>query len=511
MESIKASEISDIIRQQIENFETGVTVMEVGTVIKVGDGIAEIHGLEKVMAGELLEFPHEVRGLALNLEEDKVGAVLFGEFQAIKEGDLVKRTGRIMEVPVGDALIGRVVDALGNPIDNRGPIIVDSHSPIERIAPGVVDRQPVKEPLQTGLKAIDSMVPIGRGQRELIIGDRQTGKTAVAVDTIINQKGKDVICIYVAIGQKASTVAQVVKTLDDSGAMAYTIVVKATASDPAAMQFLAPYSGAAMGEYYRDNGRHALTIYDDLSKQAAAYREISLLLRRPPGREAYPGDVFYLHSRLLERAAKMSDAKGGGSLTSLPVIETQAGDISAYIPTNVISITDGQIFLEADLFNSGIRPAINVGNSVSRVGGAAQIKAMKQVAGSLRLDLAQFRELQAFAQFGSDLDKATQSQLARGLRLMEILKQPQYQPMDVEEQVLIIWAAINGHTDDVAVENVRRFEAELLRFVENSHPGLLQMIREKKAIDDAIKGDLQQALADFKERWAEEAVAVAGA
>ncbi len=511
MESIKASEISDIIRQQIENFETGVTVMEVGTVIKVGDGIAEIHGLEKVMAGELLEFPHEVRGLALNLEEDKVGAVLFGEFQAIKEGDLVKRTGRIMEVPVGDALIGRVVDALGNPIDNRGPIIADSHSPIERIAPGVVDRQPVKEPLQTGLKAIDSMVPIGRGQRELIIGDRQTGKTAVAVDTIINQKGKDVICIYVAIGQKASTVAQVVKTLEDSGAMDYTIVVKATASDPAAMQFLAPYSGAAMGEYYRDNGRHALTIYDDLSKQAAAYREISLLLRRPPGREAYPGDVFYLHSRLLERAAKMSDAKGGGSLTSLPVIETQAGDISAYIPTNVISITDGQIFLEADLFNSGIRPAINVGNSVSRVGGAAQIKAMKQVAGSLRLDLAQFRELQAFAQFGSDLDKATQSQLARGRRLMEILKQPQYQPMAVEEQVLIIWAAINGHTDDVAVENVRRFEAELLRFVENSNPGLLQMIREKKAIDDAIKADLQQALGDFKERWAEEAVAVAGA
>ena len=511
MESIKASEISDIIRQQIENFETGVTVTEVGTVIKVGDGIAEIHGLEKVMAGELLEFPHEVRGLALNLEEDKVGAVLFGEFQAIKEGDVVKRTGRIMEVPVGDALIGRVVDALGNPIDNRGPIMTDTHSAIERIAPGVVDRQPVKEPLQTGLKAIDSMVPIGRGQRELIIGDRQTGKTAVAVDTIINQKGKDVICIYVAIGQKASTVAQVVKTLDDSGAMEYTIVVKATASDPAAMQFLAPYSGAAMGEYYRDNGRHALTIYDDLSKQAAAYREISLLLRRPPGREAYPGDVFYLHSRLLERAAKMSDLKGGGSLTSLPVIETQAGDISAYIPTNVISITDGQIFLEADLFNSGIRPAINVGNSVSRVGGAAQIKAMKQVAGSLRLDLAQFRELQAFAQFGSDLDKATQAQLARGRRLMEILKQPQYQPVDIEKQVLIIWAAINGHTDEVPVENVRKFEAELVRFIENSHPGLLQAIREKKAITDEIKGDLQTAVTDFKERWATEATAVATA
>ncbi|MDX6611771.1 MAG: F-type H+/Na+-transporting ATPase subunit alpha [Blastocatellia bacterium] len=511
MESIKASEISDIIRQQIENFDTGVTVMEVGTVIKVGDGIAEIHGLEKVMAGELLEFPHEVRGLALNLEEDKVGAVLFGEFQAIKEGDMVKRTGRIMEVPVGDALIGRVVDALGNPIDNKGPIITDTHSAIERIAPGVVDRQPVKEPLQTGLKAIDSMVPIGRGQRELIIGDRQTGKTAVAVDTIINQKGKDVICIYVAIGQKASTVAQVVKILDESGALEYTIVVKATASDPAAMQFLAPYSGAAMGEYFRDNGRHALTIYDDLSKQAAAYREISLLLRRPPGREAYPGDVFYLHSRLLERAAKMSDLKGGGSLTSLPVIETQAGDISAYIPTNVISITDGQIFLEADLFNSGIRPAINVGNSVSRVGGAAQIKAMKQVAGSLRLDLAQFRELQAFAQFGSDLDKATQAQLARGQRLMEILKQPQYQPVDVEKQVLIIWAAINGYTDDVPVENVRRFEADLQRFIENSHPGLLQKIREKKAVDDEVKADLKTALGDFKQRWAEEAAAAATA
>src|ERR1051325_5083887 len=462
MEPIRASEINDIIRKQIENFDTGVTVTEVGTVIKIGDGIAEIHGLEKVMAGELLEFPHDVRGLALNLEEDKVGAVLFGEFQAIREGDLVKRTGRIMEVPVGDALIGRVVDVLGNPIDDAGPVVTEHHYPVERIAPGVIDRQPVKEPLQTGLKAIDAMVPIGRGQRELIIGDRQTGKTAVAVDTIINQKGKDVICIYVAIGQKASTVAQVVKTLQDYGAMDYTIVIKATASDPAAMQFLAPYSGAAMGEYFRDNGRHALTIYDDLSKQAAAY----------------PGDVFYLHSRLLERAAKLSDLKGGGSLTSLPIIETQAGDISAYIPTNVISITDGQIFLEADLFNSGFRPAINVGNSVSRVGGWAQIKAMKQVAGTLRLDLAQFRELQAFAQFGSDLDKATQAQLARGQRLTEILKQPQYQPMDVEKQVLVIWAATNGFTDDVAIEDVRRFEASLLKFVENSHPGLLADIAE---------------------------------
>src|SRR5213594_3143604 len=467
MEPIKANEINEIIRQQIENFEAGVTVMEVGTVIKVGDGIAEIHGLEKVMASELLEFPHEVRGLALNLEEDKVGAVLFGDFQKIKEGDLVKRTGRIMQVPVGQALVGRVVDALGNPIDDRGPIMTDEFNPVETIAPGVVDRQPVKEPLQTGLKAIDSMVPIGRGQRELIIGDRQTGKTAIAVDTIINQRGKDVICIYVAIGQKASTVAQVVKTLQDYGAMDYTIVVKATASDPAAMQFLAPYSGAAMGEYFRDNRRHALTIYDDLSKQAAAYREISLLLRRPPGREAYPGDVFYLHSRLLERAAKLSDAKGGGSLTSLPIIETQAGDISAYIPTNVISITDGQIFLESDLFNAGIRPAINVGNSVSRVGGAAQIKAMKQVAGSLRLDLAQYRELAAFAQFGSDLDKATQAQLARGGRLVEILKQGQYAPVPFERQVLVIYAGTNGHLDDLDVSLCGKFEEELNLYVDS--------------------------------------------
>src|SRR5713101_7129117 len=504
MEPIKANEINEIIRQQIENFETGVTVSEVGTVIKVGDGIAEIHGLEKVMAGELLEFPHEVRGLALNLEEDKVGAVLFGDYQSIKEGDLVKRTGRIMQVPVGDALIGRVVDALGNPIDDRGPIITDTYNPIERIAPGVVDRQPVKEPLQTGLKAIDAMVPIGRGQRELIIGDRQTGKTAVAVDTIINQKGKDVICIYVAIGQKASTVAQVVKTLEDFGALEYTIVVKATASDPAAMQFLAPYSGAAMGEYFRDNGRHALTIYDDLSKQAAAYREISLLLRRPPGREAYPGDVFYLHSRLLERAAKLSDAKGGGSLTSLPVIETQAGDISAYIPTNVISITDGQIFLEADLFNSGIRPAIDVGNSVSRVGGAAQIKAMKQVAGSLRLDLAQYRELAAFAQFGSDLDKATQAQLARGQRLTEILKQPQYEPMDVEKQVLIIWTATNGFTDDVPVEAVLPFEAGLHQFLKSEHADVLSAIVSTGKLEKASEEALAAAIQTFKDRFVKE-------
>ncbi len=506
MEPIRANEISEIIRQQIENFETGVTVTEVGTVIKIGDGIAEVHGLEKVMAGELLEFPHDVRGLALNLEEDKVGVVLFGEFQAVKEGDTVKRTGRIMSLPVGDALIGRVVNALGVPVDERGPITTEHFNPLERIAPGVVDRQPVKEPLQTGLKAIDSMVPIGRGQRELIIGDRQTGKTAVALDAILNQKGKEVICIYVAIGQKASTVAQVIKTLQDNDAMSYSIVVNASASDAASMQYLAPYAGAAIGEYFRDTGRHVLTIYDDLSKHAAAYREISLLLRRPPGREAYPGDVFYLHSRLLERAAKLSDSKGGGSLTSLPIIETQAGDISAYIPTNVISITDGQIFLEADLFNSGIRPAINVGNSVSRVGGSAQIKAMKQVAGTLRLDLAQFRELQAFAQFGSDLDKATQAQLARGQRLVEILKQPQYQPIDVEKQVLIIWAATNGHLDEIPVEQVRRFEAELLRFMENSHPGVLNAIREKKAITDEIKNDLTQAIGDFKAGWQERAL-----
>ena len=505
MEPIRANEISEIIRRQIEDFDAGVTVTEVGTVIKVGDGIAEVHGLEKAMAGELLEFPHDVRGLALNLEEDKVGVVLFGEYQMVKEGDTVKRTGRIMSLPVGESVIGRVVNALGVPIDDRGPIASDDYSPLERIAPGVVERQPVKEPLQTGLKAIDSMVPIGRGQRELIIGDRQTGKTAVALDAIINQKGKDVICIYVAIGQKNSTVAQVIKTLESHGAMDYSIVVSATASDPAAMQYLARYAGAAIGEYFRDRSRHVLTIYDDLSKHAAAYREISLLLRRPPGREAYPGDVFYLHSRLLERAAKLSDAKGGGSLTSLPIIETQAGDISAYIPTNVISITDGQIFLEADLFNSGIRPAINVGNSVSRVGGSAQIKAMKQVAGTLRLDLAQYRELAAFAQFGSDLDRSTQAQLARGQRLVEILKQPQYKPMGVEQQVLILWAATSGQLDDIPVEQVRRFEADFQRFIEASHPGTLNAIREKKSLTDEIKNELVQAVNDFKASWQERA------
>jgi F-type H+-transporting ATPase subunit alpha len=507
MEGIRADEISKIIRQQIENFETGVEVSEVGTVIDVGDGIAEIYGLDSVMAGELLNLPHDVSGIALNLEEDKVGAVLFGEYLKIKEGDTVKRSGRIMSVPAGEALVGRVVDPLGRPLDGGEPIHTDTFMPIERIAPGVIDRQPVREPVQTGLKAIDAMVPIGRGQRELIIGDRQTGKTAVALDTIINSKGKDLICIYVAIGQKQSTVAQVVQTLRENDAMDYTIVVSASASDPAAMQYIAPYAGCAMGEYFRDRGKHVLCIYDDLSKHAWAYRSISLLLRRPPGREAYPGDVFYLHSRLLERAAKLSDENGGGSLTALPIIETQAGDLSAYIPTNVISITDGQIFLESDLFNSGVRPAINVGNSVSRVGGAAQIKAMKQVAGTLRLDLAQFRELAAFAQFGSDLDKATQAQLARGQRLTEILKQPQYQPMDVEKQVAVIWAATNGYVDDVPVERVKEFETQFLSFMENAKGSLLEAIRTKKAIDDDIKSQLASAADEFKSRFASKGAA----
>ncbi|NBO65779.1 MAG: F0F1 ATP synthase subunit alpha [Acidobacteria bacterium] len=498
---IRADEISKIIRQQIENFDAGVTVAEVGTVIRVGDGIAEVHGLERAMAGELLDFEKGAFGLALNLEEDKVGAVLLGEYQAIKEGDIVKRTGRIIEVPSGEAMLGRVVNSLGRPADGKGPIAADQQMPIERIAPGIVDRQPVKEPLQTGLKAIDAMVPIGRGQRELIIGDRQTGKTAVAIDTIINQRGKDVVCVYVAIGQKASTIAQVQATLEKYDAMSYTIIVAASASEPAAMQYIAPYSGCAIGEYFMDRGKAVLVIYDDLSKHAAAYREISLLLRRPPGREAYPGDVFYLHSRLLERAAKYSDARGGGSLTALPVIETQAGDISAYIPTNVISITDGQIFLEADLFNAGIRPAINVGNSVSRVGGNAQIKAMKQVAGTLRLELAQFRELAAFSQFGSDLDVATQRQLARGQRLTEILKQLQYEPMDVEKQVVIIWSASNGYVDDVAVDKVRLFESELLKYLETAGGSLLETMRRKKAIDDEVKGLLRAALEEFKQRF----------
>ena len=504
MAQVQADEIARLLRGEIEHYEKAVSVAETGSVISVGDGIARVYGLENVMAGEMVEFPHGVVGIALNLEEDQVGTVLLGEYQEIKEGDEVRRTGRIMSVPVGEAMIGRVVNALGEPIDGKGPIPTTQNIPIERIAPGVVDRRPVKEPLQTGIKAIDSMIPIGRGQRELIIGDRQTGKTAVALDTIINQKGGDMICIYVAIGQKRSTVAQVVKTLEDYGAMDYSIVVAATASDPAPMQYIAPYAGCAMGEYFRDSKRHALCIYDDLSKHAAAYREISLLLRRPPGREAYPGDVFYLHSRLLERAAKLNDANGGGSLTSLPVIETQAGDISAYIPTNVISITDGQIFLVADLFNSNVRPAINVGTSVSRVGGSAQIKAMRQVAGSLRLDLAQFRELEAFALFGSELDKTSQAQLNRGRRLTEVLKQPQYSPLPVEKQILIIYAGTSGALDELEVDQCRPFEAELYKFVEASHPGIFQEIREKKALDDQLKAKINGVLKDFKQRFLEQ-------
>ncbi len=494
---IRAEEITKILREQLGGVQAQMDVSEVGSVLSVGDGIARIHGLNRCMAGELLELPHGVMGLALNLEEDSVGAVLMGDTAEIREGDEVKRTGRIMSIPVGDAMVGRVVNALGRPIDGKGPIETKEFFEIERIAPGVVDRQPVREPLETGIKAIDSMVNIGRGQRELVIGDRQTGKTAVAVDTIINQKGKGVVCIYVAIGQKRSTVAQVVRTLEEFGAMEHTIVVSATASEPAPFLYLAPYSGCAIGEFFRDSGRHALCIYDDLSKHAAAYREISLLLRRPPGREAYPGDVFYLHSRLLERAAKLSDKKGGGSLTAIPIIETQAGDISAYIPTNVISITDGQIFLEADLFNSGIRPAINVGNSVSRVGGSAQTKAMKAVAGRLRLDLAQYRELAAFAQFGSDLDKATQQQLSRGQRLTEILKQNQYQPLAAEKQVLIIFAATNGYLDAYGVAEGRRYEAELYRFMDTRHPGLLKEIADKKDIKGEPTEKLHAALKEF--------------
>ena len=498
MAQIRADEIARVLRDEIENYDKAVNVSETGSVISVGDGIARIHGLELVMAGELIEFPHGVTGIALNLEEDQVGAVLMGDFHHVKEGDEVKRTGRIMSVPVGNGFLGRVVDALGTPIDGKGPIQNDGFLAIERLAPGVIDRSPVKEPMQTGIKAIDGMIPIGRGQRELIIGDRQTGKTTIAIDTIINQKGGDVKCIYVAIGQKRSTVAQVVQTLERNGAMDYTIVVAATASDPAPMQYIAPYSGCAMGEYFRDKNEHVLVVYDDLSKHAAAYREISLLLRRPPGREAFPGDVFYLHSRLLERAAKL---KTGGSLTALPFIETQAGDVSAYIPTNVISITDGQIFLEADLFNSNIRPAINVGISVSRVGGSAQIKAMRQVAGSLRLNLAQYRALAAFAQFGSDLDPASQKQLARGQRLVELLKQGQFSPMSVEKQVLSIFAGTNGLLDELPVESIRKFEEELHRFVENSYPNILPTIRDKKNIDDALKAEMIKAIGDAKKRF----------
>ena len=497
--AIRSEEITKILREQLGGFSAGVDVSEVGTVLSVGDGIARIHGLERCMAGELLELPHGVSGIALNLEEDSVGAVLMGESSEIKEGDEVKRTRRIMSVPVGEAMVGRVINALGQPVDGKGPITTRDYNPIEAIAPGVVERQPVREPLETGIKAIDSMVNIGRGQRELVIGDRQTGKTALAVDTIINQKGKGVICIYVAIGQKRSTVAQVVKTLDDFGAMEHTIVVSASASEPAPFLYVAPYAGCAIGEYFRDKGQHALCIYDDLSKHAAAYREISLLLRRPPGREAYPGDVFYLHSRLLERAAKLNDKKGGGSLTAIPVIETQAGDISAYIPTNVISITDGQIFLESDLFNSGIRPAINVGNSVSRVGGSAQVKAMKAVAGRLRLDLAQYRELAAFAMFASDLDKATQAMLAKGQRMTEILKQDQYSPLPMEKQVAVIFAATGGYLDPYPVAEARRYEKELYTFLETRHPEILRDIAEKKDIKGELTDRLKSALAEFAE------------
>ena len=513
MAQIKADEITKLIREQIENYESKIAVDEVGTVMSIGDGIARVYGLDKVMSGELLAFPHNVAGIAMNLEEDQVGVVLMGEYTAIEEGDEVKRTGRIMSVPVGDAMIGRVVNSLGQPIDDKGPVNTDRYIPLERLAPGVIARQPVKEPMATGLKAIDSMIPIGRGQRELIIGDRQTGKTAVALDAIINSKGRDLICIYCAIGQKRSSVAQVVKTLEDFGAMEYTIVVSASASDPAPMQYIAPYAACAMGEFFRDNKRHALCIYDDLSKHAVAYREISLLLRRPPGREAYPGDVFYLHSRLLERAAKLNNELGGGSLTALPIIETQAGDVSAYIPTNVISITDGQIYLETDLFNSGVRPAVNVGLSVSRVGGSAQIKAMRQVAGTLRLDLAQYRELAAFSQFGSDLDKATQSQLARGQRLTEILKQGQYQPLPFSKQILIIFAGTQGLLDDMPVEDLRDFEKSLYSYVETVNAGILQAIEEKKILDEELKAAMTKVVKECKERFtsARQAVAKASA
>ncbi len=499
---LRAEEISEIIRRQIEGYGRDIEVAETGTIISVGDGIARIHGLAKAMAGELLEFPGGVSGMVLNLEEGNVGAAILGEDnESIKEGAIVKRTGKIVEVPVGEALIGRVVNAIGQPIDGKGPIQGGDSRMVEVKAPGIVKRKSVHQPLQTGIKAVDAMVPIGRGQRELIIGDRQTGKTAIALDTIINQKGGDVICIYVAIGQKRSTVAQVVSKLSEHGAMDYTIVVSASASEPAPLQFIAPYSGVTMGEYFRDTGKHALIIYDDLSKQAVAYRQLSLLLRRPPGREAYPGDVFYLHSRLLERAAKLSDDCGAGSLTALPIIETQAGDVSAYIPTNVISITDGQIYLESDLFYSGVRPAINVGLSVSRVGGAAQVKAMKQVAGTLRLNLAQYREMAAFAQFGSDLDKATQMQLARGERLVEILKQPQYRPLPVEKQVLVIFAANNGYVDDCPVSALGRFEAEMTVFFDSRKPDILREISEKKAIDDVLRGKIIAALDEFKKEF----------
>ncbi|MCD8552775.1 F0F1 ATP synthase subunit alpha [Seleniivibrio sp.] len=495
---IKAEEISQIIRDQIKNFDQKVEMQEVGTIITAGDGIAKVYGLDNAMAGELIELPGGVYGVVFNLEQDNVGLVIMGEYAHIREGDTVKRTGRIASVPVGEALIGRVVNALGQPIDGKGAIDTKEFDVIEKIAPGIIKRKPVHEPVQTGIKAIDAMIPIGRGQRELIIGDRQTGKTAIAIDTIINQKGQNMICVYVAVGQKRSTVARVVDTLEKHGAMDYTIVVSASASDPASMQYIAPLAGTTMGEYFRDRGKHALVIYDDLSKQATAYRQMALLLRRPPGREAFPGDVFYLHSRLLERAAKLSDAEGAGSLTALPIIETQASDVSAYIPTNVISITDGQIFLETDLFYSGIRPAVNVGISVSRVGGSAQIKAMKQVAGRLRLDLAQFRELAAFAQFGSDLDAATQAQLNRGAKLVEILKQGQYKPFNVAEQIAIIFAGVNGLLDDVATSALAKFEAEYLSYLKSSKPEILEEINTKKALSDELTAKMKAAVAEFK-------------
>ncbi|MBF0557173.1 MAG: F0F1 ATP synthase subunit alpha [Nitrospirae bacterium] len=495
---IKVDEISEYLKKQITDFEKRVDVSEVGVVVGVGDGIARIYGLDNCMTSELLEFPNNVFGMALNLEEDMVGSVLFGEDTLIKEGDVVKRTGKIMSVPAGEEMIGRVVNAIGQPIDGKGPINAKTSRIVDVVAPGIVDRQPVREPLQTGIKAIDAMIPVGRGQRELIIGDRQTGKTAIALDAIINQKGGDVICIYVAIGQKRASVARVVKTLEQYGAMEHTIVVSATASEPAPLQYIAPYTGCALGEYFRDNKKHALIIYDDLSKQSTSYRQLSLILRRPPGREAFPGDVFYLHSRLLERAAKLSDELGGGSLTALPIIETQAGDVSAYIPTNVISITDGQIYLEPDLFYAGVRPAVNVGLSVSRVGSSAQTKAMKQVAGTLRLDLAQFRELAAFAQFGSDLDKSTLAQIERGKRMVEILKQDQYVPLPVEDQIMILFAGSQGHLDDVAVEALKKFEAEFIRFIRDKKNDLRNELKDKKAIDDAMKEKLASAITEFK-------------
>jgi len=501
MAQIKADEITEILREQIENYSSEISVDEVGSIISVGDGIARLYGLDKVMAGEMLEFPHGVNGLAMNLEEDQVGCVLLGDYTKLREGDQVKRTREIMSVPVGEAMVGRVVDALGQPIDNRGPVEGTERAPVERVAPGVVDRQGVNEPMATGLKAIDSMIPIGRGQRELVIGDRQTGKTAVALDTIINSRGNDLICIYCAIGQKRSSIAHVVQTLTEYGAMEHTIVVAASASEPAPMLYLAPYAATAMGEYFRDSGRHALIVYDDLSKHATAYREISLLLRRPPGREAYPGDVFYLHSRLLERSAKLKKEKGGGSLTALPIIETQAGDVSAYIPTNVISITDGQIYLETDLFNSGVRPAVNVGLSVSRVGGNAQIKAMRQVAGSMKLDLAQYRELAAFAQFGSDLDKVTQNQLNRGKRLTEVLKQPQFSPLSTAQEIAIIFAGGTGLLDDLEVEQIRAFEEGLHPYLDAAHADVLKEIIEKKALDDGLKARLKDAINEYKKNF----------